>query len=466
MNTMPTPSDEGSIVEIPRESQPERSASEGPYRVLSMSQLLERPTQPWLLRRVIRQGDCVVIFGDPSVGKTFLAIDLGMKVATGKDWWQHAVSQGPVLYLAGEGVSGLRQRVLAWGLDHNVELREVPFSVLPEAMNLLDESQFKRLLETLETLEQKPVLIVIDTLARYMPGGDENSAQHMGLLIDRCGKVQALTGAAVILIHHKNKVATAERGSSALRGAVDVMIEVRRNGQVIEVEGSKAKDTTLLPKFYLQTKSVFVGTDPDGETETSLVIEQVDEPANSQAPVQQATGRKPRAPTQVVLVGTRIRGVLAERFGNRPAPASELLDMVGAKRSAYYAALKAEVAAGRVESILAGGRNSYRLTPSAPEFASLSSSSVDTLDSNSDSIPVAATQAGESESKLSAPPKGAATDSNSNAVTEAASRQEAEAAEGVVGPSDPPATPSRGDPPRESRSADRDGAPDSEVPRG
>ena len=97
---------------------------------------------------------------------------------------------------------------------------------LPEAVNLLDGVQVERVKHTLAELPEPPALLVVDTMARTMVGGDENSARDVGLFI------AALDGQSVgtrLVVHHAGKGGD-ERGSSALRGAADVIARVEREG--------------------------------------------------------------------------------------------------------------------------------------------------------------------------------------------------------------------------------------------
>ena len=71
--------------------------------------------------------------------------------------------------------------------------------------------------------------MVFDTLAHCFGGNDENSAEDMGAFIQDCDAIKQRTGATVIVVHHsgKNEEAGA-RGSSALRGALDVELMVKK----------------------------------------------------------------------------------------------------------------------------------------------------------------------------------------------------------------------------------------------
>jgi hypothetical protein len=85
-------------------------------------------------------------------------------------------------------------------------------------------------------------LLVIDTLHSASVGSDENSAQDMGKVLQAVKNAQRALGCAVILIHHSNKAGTGERGSSALRGAMDAMIEIEPSANKFVMRCSKLKD--------------------------------------------------------------------------------------------------------------------------------------------------------------------------------------------------------------------------------
>src|SRR5690606_22901490 len=87
-----------------------------------------------------------------------------------------------------------------------------------------------------------PILIVVDTLAMAMAGGDENSQRDMGILLRSCRALTYNLSASVLLVHHLGKTGVRERGSSALRGNADTMIQVNPADDVISVECSKTKD--------------------------------------------------------------------------------------------------------------------------------------------------------------------------------------------------------------------------------
>src|SRR5262249_2229133 len=82
-----------------------------------------------------------------------------------------------------------------------------------------------------ERLDAK--LLVVDTLGQFagFKGDDENSSGAV-LAAVKPLQVAASSGIAVLLIHHDRKsggeVGDSGRGSSALTGAVDIVLSVRR----------------------------------------------------------------------------------------------------------------------------------------------------------------------------------------------------------------------------------------------
>lgn len=353
-----TTDEEGGLREIP----PER-ADTGvvPYKLLTVEEFLELPASAALVRGVLRCGELFVLYGEAACFKTFVALDLALKVACGIQWWGHATTQGSVIYFVGEARSGLRKRLRAWGFEYKIDPKSIDLRLLPHAIALLEQADFDRLLASLSVLPRLPVLIVIDTLARYMIGGDENSTEHMGQFVARCATLQRVTGATVLVIHHKGKGAASERGSSALRGAADVMIDVKRDGFDLTLKGDKAKDDEPLNELRLSTKRVWIGPNSDGDDEHSLVLVAQEDATDSVATVDGLSPHREPSP------GDRIRRALALTFDHQPTTGAKLRDASGVKKSTFYDALNAELASGRVEPVPSGPHLKYRLGSNAPE---------------------------------------------------------------------------------------------------
>jgi hypothetical protein len=237
-------------------------------RVQHASELADEPSADnYLVKHWLERASYALIFGAAGEGKTFTALDIGFHVATGKPWMGSKVRGGLVLYLAFEGKGGMRKRVKALRKTYG-DLGKLYLA--NASMNLRDVAGRQELGQIIAELPETPVLIVIDTFARAMMGGDENSAQDVGAFNNAVEALIESTGACVAVIHHsgKNKAAGA-RGSSALRGAIDTELEVD-NKQVIS---HKQRDGENPLPISFKLVPVQLALDADNEMVTSCVVE-------------------------------------------------------------------------------------------------------------------------------------------------------------------------------------------------
>src|SRR5262249_51805394 len=109
------------------------------------------------------------------------------------------------------------------------------------------------------------------TLARCFVGGDENSAMEMGKFIEGVGNLQSKTGATVMVLHHAGKRDDRERGSSSLRAAADVMIQVSKDNNVVTVKNDKQKDEEEFDPIRLRLQAIQVGESDEDITSCVLV---------------------------------------------------------------------------------------------------------------------------------------------------------------------------------------------------
>lgn len=234
------------------------------------------------VENLLTEGASSVVYGASNSGKTFFVLDLAAHVATGREWMESEVERGAVVYVALEGHHGARNRIRALQLTGRLT-KESPFFLCFSAVNLLDPDHpaaITRLIENVQSVSFVPVrLVIIDTLARAMAGGDENSGADMGQAVATIDAVRAKTGAHVMLIHHCGKdAARGARGHSSLRAAIDTEIEV------IHPEGDKYRTATIVKQrdiaprqpICFSLEAVEVGTNRRGKPITSCVVKEED----------------------------------------------------------------------------------------------------------------------------------------------------------------------------------------------
>lgn len=223
-------------------------------RLVDDLEMEERPEPDWLVDGMLPSRGLGVLYGAPGCGKGFVALDLAFSLATGTRWMGREVTRGPVVYLAAEGSAGLGARIRAWKIEADWFGR-AGVHFVSETISLLDAGAISKLIARLLTLPEAPVLLVVDTVARTMIGGDENSTRDMSLYVAGADRIREETGAAVLLVHHTNKGGEQERGNTALRGAADVMMALRKDDPLLRLECSKQREAEEFDPVVLRIVS-------------------------------------------------------------------------------------------------------------------------------------------------------------------------------------------------------------------
>jgi hypothetical protein len=128
------------------------------------------------------------------------------------------------------------------------------------------------LIASIKEQTTKPGVVCIDTLNRSLVGS-ESKDEDMAAYIAAAGKIEAEFGCLVIIVHHCGVDATRPRGHTSLTGAVEAQIAVKKNDSgVVSVTLERAKDLVEGTEIVSRLEQVNVGTDPDGDPMTSLVV--------------------------------------------------------------------------------------------------------------------------------------------------------------------------------------------------
>lgn len=307
-------------------------------RLLSVDDLAALPPPEPLIDDLLMRGGLGVLWGKPGSGKSFIALDWALSVGVGAWWLGREVSQGFVLYLAAEGAPGLNERVRAWQSEHTIcKVRSDQFGLLPGTVNLFDQQWAEAAVRL--AVELRPVLVVADTLARTMVGGDENTSRDMGVVVSVANRVQEVSGAAVLFVHHDTKEGSTMRGSSALFGAVDTSIECKADGQAVTLKCEKQKDARAFEPIRLWRE----------EVGSSCVI-------RSQTAVRQ--------PGDFTASQEKLRRVAWDSCGTDGLVPRDLMEVSGLAKATFYRSLKDLVGAGELVNV--GTEKRPRFRPPAP----------------------------------------------------------------------------------------------------
>jgi hypothetical protein len=188
--------------------------------------------------------------------------------------------KGATLYVSSEGTQSIRLQ--AYKIVHGVDGSGVPFAVIEESINLreADCGDVGALIDAANELAsitgETMRLIIIDTLAMALAGGDENSVKDMGSVVANARALQKDTGATVLIVHHPGKDEDrGMRGSSALRAAIETELHIGKSTITVK----KQRDGKTGETFPFRLHQVVIGKNSRGREVTSCVAVPADQSA-------------------------------------------------------------------------------------------------------------------------------------------------------------------------------------------
>jgi hypothetical protein len=224
------------------------------------------PPIDWVIQNLIPESTVTVMFGDAGSKKTYAAIDAAVCIALGKPWLEFETAQAPALFVDEEmGHRYLAVRLSESLRGHLADENTPIFYTSLVGFNLRKLEDTTDLYELI--LETKARFVVIDAMMDVIPGADENSVKDVAPVIKALKHIADVTKAAIVLIHHANK-AGGYRGSTAIKGGVDLMLEVKSNhgSEIVKFETEKprlitnkvfaARAVWMDGEFYLVTSDV------------------------------------------------------------------------------------------------------------------------------------------------------------------------------------------------------------------
>ncbi|MEI7847894.1 MAG: AAA family ATPase [Chloroflexota bacterium] len=200
------------------------------------------PPIEWIIEDLISAGSVSILSGPGGSKKTFFTLDMGVSVASGKQWLHFSTQLTTVLFIDEE--SGPRRFLRRLGQvlrGHNAG-KETPIKCASLGAFDFGNPDDIMLLQTL-IIKSGAGLVIIDALTDVMAGRDENSVQSVQPIIIALRKVAEFTQAAIVIIHHNNKSGYFS-GSRAIRDAVDLMlmVESQSKSRNIRITTEKARD--------------------------------------------------------------------------------------------------------------------------------------------------------------------------------------------------------------------------------
>ncbi|HEY6351145.1 MAG TPA: AAA family ATPase [Candidatus Angelobacter sp.] len=171
------------------------------HSVLPLAEIIKRrgtgKRASYLVEGIIAEKSVNIGVGDSGIGKSPLAYQMGLCVASGKPFLGRAVKQGRVIYADLEnGEDQLSDIALA--LARHLELPEIP----PEFHLLVDRDDCSRLGGIIA--EMRPALVIIDSLRAFRPDAEEKSRTATTLL-NMLRELAREFATSILLLHHIRK---------------------------------------------------------------------------------------------------------------------------------------------------------------------------------------------------------------------------------------------------------------------
>lgn len=250
-----------------------------------------------------------------------MAVDIGAHIAAGKDWHGRHKIRKPkgVIYIAGEGHSGLPPRFLGWGTHNGIEFNDdFPFYMSRCAAQFSDiESAAEVATEIQRIISQHNIdigLIIVDTWSRNFGQGNESEARDTNQVITNIDLyLRKRFGTSVLIVHHTgHSNLDRARGSSVFDAALDCSYKLEKiSDGLIKLTNTKMKDAEPPePLTFEMTPVDLVWCDDEGVPLSSIVLTLTDDTSHSES---KGLGKKQQAMLDL------LRSMHQEMRGSLPA---------------------------------------------------------------------------------------------------------------------------------------------------
>lgn len=224
------------------------------------------PPTPWLVRDLLTEGGTAIIATNPKSGKTWAATEIALAVATGTDAFGQFSTGAPrrvAYFYAEDGALSVRNRLRALTASRGMKVEDATRNLVEQTrgryIDLCDLDSVALLIASCRQFGDI-ALLVIDPM-RDVHSGVENDSDEMRDVMRALRVIGDLLGCTVLFVHHAAKASGEIRGSSAIKGAVDCILEFSN------LSGDKRN------VFSNTVKSTVKGARSAGEFDLMLVVE-------------------------------------------------------------------------------------------------------------------------------------------------------------------------------------------------
>jgi RecA-family ATPase len=238
----------------------------------------------WLVEELWADQAVGIIGGEPKSCKSFMALSLGVAVASGRPCLGRFAVPTPgkvLLYPAEDALSTVRRRLAGICAVQGVEFERLPLWVITAPRFRLDIEADRRALD--ETIEElRPRLLILDPFVR-LHSVDENASGEVAELLRHLRQLQRAYGVAVALVHHFKKGAAQKRPGQALRGSSEFHAWSDSNLYLARPEGDSEVRLAVEHRAERSREPVTLRLVSEGDV-AHLEIARLDEPPQVPTP--------------------------------------------------------------------------------------------------------------------------------------------------------------------------------------
>ena len=257
----------------------------------------EAAPTPWLIKNILPKTGAGLISGQWGSYKTTLALDIAVSVMTGAPFASRypVKRQGAVAYFAAEGSAGLTSRLTAIARECGIT-GALPFAYRSDCPALTADDAAGKIVAAVKEVgahyNAEVTVVFVDTVisaAGYAKTGDDNDTAAAQRVMSTLTAASKGAGALVLGLDHFGKVTeTGTRGSSAKEGNADVVLALLADRELSGTVANtrlairKQRDGAAGMEIPFTPKTIEVGTDPDGDAITRVVIDWATSPPQAE----------------------------------------------------------------------------------------------------------------------------------------------------------------------------------------
>ena len=264
---------------------------------LSAETLKERELVPlnWLINSMIPSGTVTLLSGDGGSGKSLLALNLAISVASGGKlkWLNYTPEQGSALYIGAEDdMNEIHRRINRMTINNfdltysdlsdlhiaSLANRDALLSIVDPKTNTLYPSPLYNQIVTKVDAE-RPSLVVLDTLADLFPA-NENDRASARQFIGQLRKMAVDFDTTVVLLSHPSLSGMASGAGTSGNTAWSNSVRSRLYMQRIQEDGYEADKTarklTVMKSNYGETGIEILMNYNDGFFEADKTTDSLD----------------------------------------------------------------------------------------------------------------------------------------------------------------------------------------------